>query len=843
MKHLLKLLKPLFRFSYKYPYIVIFTAFVAAFFAAQYATKLKVDTDLANLLPKDFHSVQALERLKETVGGEISLDVAIKSESFEANKAFAEAVIEKALKLYDKRTKDFFFKRADYKRDVRVLEENALYFATPAEIEQIKRYLTKKIEQAKLEANPFYFDLEDEQDEDEEDLEQNNAIDFEENYANLVPREYPINADSTVMVIQLYPTGSKSDTRFLKDMFATFDSLIVAMNPKEYHQTMEVRFGGRLKRHVSELESIMNDVYSSFSTGISSVLLLVMMYFFVKKYVNYKRGAAHQQTHKFWEHIIRMPIPLLVIGLPLLLSLIYTFGITYVMYQLLNTMTSVLFVILFGMGIDYGIHFYARYLELRSAGQSVQEALEDTYDNTGVAIATSALTTAAAMYVLVYADFRGFSEFGFISGTGIVLALFCMIFILPAIVTLLERWGWILVNQNEEGSETVKKIPTQFPYSHTIIATSLLLMLGSFFVFNQIKFEYDFGKLEPEFPDYNAYLAFIGGGFESSLRNPAYILADSREEVVAITAKLRYIMENDSLSPTIRKIEALPERFPVTDEEKQAKLKSIAEIRQLLKDPFLVNNQSDAIKKLRKAAQTTKPLSLDSLPDFIRSKFLTKNGDIGNFVIVYPSVGLSDGRQSIAFKNDVGIIRLDNGKEFYAASTSIVAADMLDLMIQESPYMVTATLIIIFILMLIAFRSLRWTIIALLPLLVGLIWTFGLLVFLDIPLNFYNLIVLPAILGIGEDNGVHIAARYIEEGKMSMWNVLSSTGQHITISSVTTMLGYMGLLFTHHPGLYSIGQLATLGIGMTLLTALTLLPALIQFLENKNWIHFDRKGM
>jgi predicted RND superfamily exporter protein len=90
---------------------------------------------------------------------------------------------------------------------------------------------------------------------------------------------------------------------------------------------------------------------------------------------------------------------------------------------------------------------------------------------------------------------------------------------------------------------------------------------------------------------------------------------------------------------------------------------------------------------------------------------------------------------------------------------------------------------------------------------------------------------------------VHIAARYIEEGRMSMWNVLSSTGQHITIGSVTTMLGYMGLLFTNHPGLYSIGQLATVGIGLTLLTALTLLPALIQFLENKNWIHFERKGM
>ncbi len=56
--------------------------------------------------------------------------------------------------------------------------------------------------------------------------------------------------------------------------------------------------------------------------------------------------------------------------------------------------------------------------------------------------------------------------------------------------------------------------------------------------------------------------------------------------------------------------------------------------------------------------------------------------------------------------------------------------------------------------------------------------------------NFYNLVVLPAILGIGEDNGVHLASRYREEGERSMWDVLSSTGQHVTIGSLTTMLGF-----------------------------------------------------
>ncbi len=98
--------------------------------------------------------------------------------------------------------------------------------------------------------------------------------------------------------------------------------------------------------------------------------------------------------------------------------------------------------------------------------------------------------------------------------------------------------------------------------------------------------------------------------------------------------------------------------------------------------------------------------------------------------------------------------------------------------------------------------------------------------------------MFPAILGIGCDSGVHLAHRYREEGRDSMWAVLSSTGQHITMGSLTTMLGFAGLMLTVHPGLQSIGIMAVLGIGMTLLTSLTFLPALIQWLEDRNWIRF-----
>ena len=831
MSKFLTLFKPILKFNYSHPYWVIFVSLIIAVVSGYYAIQLRIDTDIANLLPEDNPNVLALEKLKETVGGETEMQVVISSPSFEANKAFAKDLIERSLELYYPRYEDNYFKRAEFRRETEFTKNNALYLASDAELNDIISWLEDEIEQAKEEANPFYFDLG-----DEEEEEDTRADSFEESYNTLVPTEYPVSEDSTIMVVKFFPTGSKSDIQYLEDMFAAYENLLASMEPASYHPEMEVRFGGRLKRHLEELTSIMDDVIGSFATGISSVILLVMFYFFIKKYLHYRKGTRGNGEYSFWSHVVRMPVPVLVIGIPLLISLVWTFGITYFYLGMLNTMTSVLFVILFGLGIDYGIHFYARYIELRSAGMSPYEAIMTTNRKTGEAIVVSAFTTAAALYILMFADFRGFSEFGFISGTGILLALFGMLYIMPALLVILdERLNWILLSDDKKEEYSGVQ---RYPFARTIVTVGLVASAVVVGFSGNLSFQYDFGELEPSFPEYEEFRSFAGQVETSNKRNPAYIVADNDEQVQEITDILNERARTDTTSPTIESVETLQERYPSTEEEVKEKLQKIAKVRELLQDPFLVDREDKELDKLRQAAQTTEPFGIDQIPDYLKSRFVTKDGEVGRFVIIYPSVGLSDGRQSIAFKDDISVVTLDSGEKFYAASTSIVAASMLDLMRTESPYMVAATFIFIYFFMLFSFRSFRWSLIAMLPLLVGLLWLFGIMMIFDLQFNFYNLVVLPAILGIGEDSGVHLAHRYREEGKNSMWQVLSSTGQHVTMGSVTTMLGFAGLLFTNHPGLQSIGVIAVLGIGMTLLTSVTFLPALIQWLEDKDWIRF-----
>lgn len=811
---------------------------MAASFAAFFASKLVLDTDLASLLPEDNKSVRALEQLRSSLGVETPLEVTVHSPDFETNKAFAEAFIPKAMELYDSKSEELFVSRYEYRREVEILKDYALYFTTDDELEEIRSYLEDRLEKARLEANPFFIDFEDDFDDDDEEITAEERLNrFKKMYEELIPSEYLVNEDSTSLMIRFYPIGSQGDINYLKRMFGAFEELIAEMNPVSWHPDMIVRSGGRLERHLMEFDSIINDVLTSFGAGISSVILLVGFYFMIKLMINYRRGHRRDQVYPLWTHILRFPVPVIIIGIPLLISLFITFALAYFVYGTLNTMTSVLFVILFGLGIDYGIHFYARYLERRSAGEKVREALLNTYESTGLAIMISASTTAAALFVLLFADFRGFSEFGFISGTGIILSYLSMLFIMPSIIVIFERYDLILLNRNDNEGRKQSRIHLRYPFARTIFITGTLIVGVVLFNLDQLYFEYNFSNLEPEYPRYEEYRDIRGDIDRTSRRNPAYILADTDNEIRDILKKIRQ-MKKDNPESTILAAEALQERFPVTSEEEEQRLADIRTIEKLLDDPFLRDEKGEYIDILRRASTISEPLSIDAVPDFLKNRFLTSEGEMGRFVMVYPAVGLSDGKKSIAFKNEIGEIQLPNGNTYHAASTSIVAAEMLELMRKESPYMVAATFVMIFILVNIGFRSLRWSLIAMLPLLVGLSWTFGAMILMGLSFNMYNLVVLPAILGIGNDNGVHLASRYREEGKNNMYPVIKSTGQHISIGSITTMLGFAGLLFTYHPGLTSIGVLAVIGIGLTLLSALTFLPALVELLQRRGWIRF-----
>lgn len=95
MKYLLDLLRPLIELNYRRPVTVLLVALSFAVWGASLAINLKIDTDIANLLPPENPHVVALDKLRDTIGGETEMDVAIGSPDFEKNLAFANELIQK----------------------------------------------------------------------------------------------------------------------------------------------------------------------------------------------------------------------------------------------------------------------------------------------------------------------------------------------------------------------------------------------------------------------------------------------------------------------------------------------------------------------------------------------------------------------------------------------------------------------------------------------------------------------------------------------------------------------------------------------------------------------------
>jgi predicted RND superfamily exporter protein len=80
---------------------------------------------------------------------------------------------------------------------------------------------------------------------------------------------------------------------------------------------------------------------------------------------------------------------------------------------------------------------------------------------------------------------------------------------------------------------------------------------------------------------------------------------------------------------------------------------------------------------------------------------------------------------------------------------------------------------------------------------------------------------------------VHLYHRYIEEGRGSLRFVLRRTGETTTVATLVGMSGFIGLAFSDHRGLATLGITGLLGLGMSVLAPMLVMPAIIGYLETR----------
>lgn len=126
--------------------------------------------------------------------------------------------------------------------------------------------------------------------------------------------------------------------------------------------------------------------------------------------------------------------------------------------------------------------------------------------------------------------------------------------------------------------------------------------------------------------------------------------------------------------------------------------------------------------------------------------------------------------------------------------------------------------IAVVVLLLLLFRRLPEVLLALLPVLTGLLVMFGGMGWLGLEMNLFNVISAILIIGLGVDYGIFMVCHGQQEENLA-------SSRAILVSGLTTLVGFGALLLARHPALHSIGLTVLLGIGAAVPTALLVIPA------------------
>lgn len=186
--------------------------------------------------------------------------------------------------------------------------------------------------------------------------------------------------------------------------------------------------------------------------------------------------------------------------IPIAVGIIWSMGVIGLTLGALNLITSMMMVVLLGLGIDYSIHIAGRFQDEIAAGRSVEEALRLTVGQTGKAVITGALTTAVAFLSIMIAEAQAVFQFGFCAGIGVLLTLVAALWLYPALLASsaerLERQGKV----NHAARDFVwlgGVAATMGKRYRWVIAAIIVLTVGGIVAGANLKWEYNFMNLEP----------------------------------------------------------------------------------------------------------------------------------------------------------------------------------------------------------------------------------------------------------------------------------------------------------------------------------------------------------
>lgn len=370
-----------------------------------------------------------------------------------------------------------------------------------------------------------------------------------------------------------------------------------------------------------------------------------------------------------------------------------------------------------------------------------------------------------------------------------------------------------------------------------LLTLGLTVVIACFIPYKDF-FEYDFSKLREieKGPKKETISVGAATGSSRSSSQPVVALAtDPRTiEVLHDTLVARNAKGED---PYLRGFLTIYSFAPDWNAQTQ-RAPLIREISTILSDSVfdLASGEDSAqVARLRQMA-SAQPFRTQEMPTWTLDLVRERSGEVGRIGFIYGRFKSSDAREAEEFQKRYGpCVRDSAGKRLQGIclegvpqanlfSSSFTYAEVVHYVRQDSVKIVGLMIVNLVVLLALLLRDWRRTVICLIGMIVGGIWTIGLMGALGQKVNVFNLIALSDLQAVAVESVSYLILEYILLGRKQIKSLLGNIGMLVAICELTTLAGYAGMLFTSHQGIMSIGSFAVIGLASFLVTSLALTP-------------------
>ena len=583
----------------------------------------------------------------------------------------------------------------------------------------------------------------------------------------------------------------------------------------------------------------------------------------------------------FWRGVKR---PLLAVAV-LVVALCVTFGITTITIGHLNLLSVTFAPMLLGLGIDYGVHWFARYAEERQRYfASTKQALAATMEHVGPAIFLAGVCASLSFFPLVLTGFKGLSELGLICSIGLLVATVASLFLLPAMIMLTDglRTGLIRKPVTDEIKPLLR---TTRRRTFFLLGVALCASLLSLWGMASLKFDLNMLHLQSQSAESviwenkliqgSRYASIYGVLFAHSLAQiDGLTKAAEGLQTVSKVNSMKSVLPSDQevklrmlqgLRPVLGNLRTIPApsgpvdierlngvfsrmRFKMLDTGERdispslaAQMREVSRLIDALRRDFetvkgpvvearlkafelrMIEDLNDKLSLLWENIET-RPLRPEDLPKPLYERFAAP----GSLYIirVFPSGNVWDPQFLDRFVADLRSVDPDATGD--PITLSVFTKAFRNACIMAAVYAV----VFIVLVLAVTLRSPIPVAAALAPFVLGTLWTLGLMHLFGIDLNLANTIFMPLVVGAGVEYGIIVVQRWRQSGNHRGFSLPVSTGTGVILAGLSTTVGFCSLMISSHRGIHSLGVLTTIGSLCVLAAAVLFLPAILHASAN-----------